>query len=119
MTYTSPEKSPRHAPTPIEIASITGDVKPYFIHIVELMIEDTNAIEPIEKSNLPEFKLIDSANVVNITDATDFKKSTYCLLPLRIRVPSVAQRIVKMMNVAKGIATIPIVLFTKPFFVFI
>lgn len=74
-TYTSPDKAPSAIPDTSEIASIKGVVNPAWIQIVELIMDDNKEMEPIEKSNLPEFKLMDKAKVVSITEVTDLKNA--------------------------------------------
>lgn len=57
------------------MASIAAAGNPARMQIVELMTEDNSEIAPIEKSNLPEFKLIDNAKVVSITEAVARKNA--------------------------------------------
>ena len=82
---------------------------PMLMQAVALITDDNNDMEPMEKSNLPEFKLIDKAKVVSITDAADRKSTSQ--LPLPANIPTPLHRINISKSVPPGIITIPNILF--------
>lgn len=57
------------------------------MQIEDDMIDDSNDTAPIEKSNLPEFKFIDKANVANITTAVDLTNKISVPIPANNEIP--------------------------------
>lgn len=119
-TYTSPDTTPRMIPDISETDSIKGVVRPAFMQIVELIMDDNKAIEPIEKSNLPEFRLMDKAKVVNMTEVTALKNAIQLPVVSNSLTPLTAHKITIMINVTVGIVAIPsiFVVIFLPFFMF-
>ena len=117
-TYTSPDTTPRMIPDISETDSIKGVVRPAFMQIVELIMDDNKAIEPIEKSNLPEFRLMDKAKVVNMTEVTALKNAIQLPVVSNSLTPLTAHKITIMINVTVGIVAIPsiFVVIFLPFF---
>jgi len=71
------------------------------------MMDDNREMDPMEKSNLPEFKLIDSANVVSITEVTDLKNAIQFPVVSNSFTPLAPHKIIIMISVAIGIVPIP------------
>ena len=67
MTYTLPEIKPRIAPNKMERSNMATGPRLLLIVICALNTDDNSAIEPIEKSNLPELRLIDKAKATSTT----------------------------------------------------
>lgn len=72
---------------------------------------DSAAIDPSEKSNLPLFKLIDSAMVVTITMAVYTTKLLKLLTFVIICCPFPMQITSNMIAAITGIARVPVILF--------
>ena len=72
----------------------------------------------MEKSNLPEFRLMDKAKVVSITEVTALKKAIQLPVVSNSLTPLTAHRIIIIMNVTVGIVAIPniFVVIFLPFF---
>ncbi|MDO4978381.1 MAG: hypothetical protein Q4E53_14120 [Eubacteriales bacterium] len=85
---------------------------PLSIQIVELITEDNNATEPIEKSNLPEFKLIDNANVASVTFAIALVNVSQCPFVANSDIPFAAQIAIIIAKVIAGIAIVHKIFFT-------
>jgi hypothetical protein len=111
-TYSNPDRNPKNAPAIILMSSITTVGRPASLQIFADIKLDNSAIAPKEKSNLPEFKLICSANVTSATVAVALKNIMKLDSPApNSDVPLAAQMIEQIMNDNNGTAIVPTVLF--------
>jgi hypothetical protein len=79
--------------------------------IVELSTDDNNAMEPTEKSNLPEFRLIESAYVTRMTFATALISVRTCRELSNIATPFAMQIRFVMTHTSIGMAAVHASLF--------
>jgi len=111
ITYIKPDTHPRIIPDNIDMASITIAGNPALIHIVALITDDNKDIAPIEKSNLPEFKLIDNAKVVSITVAVARKNAIQLPLDSKSAIPLRWHIVHVIIKASNGITIVPVILF--------
>ena len=107
----SPEITPNIIPHRIDMIIIGIAPSPIFIQTVELITDERSDTAPIEKSNLPEFKLIDNAKVVSITDVVALKKAIQFPVESNNLTPLKPHNRAVITNASNGIATVPTILF--------